>query len=176
MARFVNTAADLPASLAQHFVPFSFEYPRSWVLTGADGSNFVKVEQKTGDGQTVENFAVGWFEHPPDPTVTRTLYPTLVGQLSGQFAAQFPNYEKVSEGEAMVAGVAGYEMRFRGWAPDDGSDRVDFWGRAVLLPGPTGKGVALVMIATSNSSSVRGPDDVGVKGTLPAILSTFRLN
>jgi len=53
---------------------------------------------------------------------------------------------------------------------------VDIWGRVVLLPSEgTRKGAALVMLASSNSPDVHGPEDVGVRGELPTILNSFRI-
>jgi hypothetical protein len=45
----------------------------------------------------------------------------------------------------------------------------------VLLPSESSrKGAAIVMLATSNSSDVHGPEDVGEKGELPMILNSFK--
>jgi hypothetical protein len=43
------------------------------------------------------------------------------------------------------------------------------------LPSDAGrKGAALVMLASSRSPDIHGPEDVGEKGELPAIVNSFR--
>jgi hypothetical protein len=52
------------------------------------------------------------------------------------------------------------------------------WGRIVILPNVEGKknGVMLVMLATPLAPDVKSVNDVGVKGELPVILNSFKLN
>jgi hypothetical protein len=162
-SKYVNSRSGLTGKLADNYVDFSFEYPTSWKRI-TSSSNFVKVENQTSGGDTIENFAVGWVSSP------REVLPELASQLSDQSSKNFPGYEKVSEGETTIGSFRGYEFRFK--SHDTGGD---IWGRIVLLPNEGNrKGVALVMLATSQSPNVHGPEDVGEKGELPAILSSFR--
>ncbi|MDQ1522991.1 MAG: hypothetical protein QOE47_915, partial [Pyrinomonadaceae bacterium] len=160
-------------SLAQNFVDFSFYYPDNWEIDPNPAPNFVRVERKlTGDDGnfTQENFAVGWVS-ATGTALDKQLLPKLAAQFNTQFAAQFPNYKKVSEGETTIGAYEGYEFRFTAE-----KNNVEFWGRVAMLPPPSGqtKGVALVMIASNRAPELSGVEDVGVKGELPIILESFR--
>lgn len=160
---YVNSRGSFTGKLADNYVDFSFDYPKSWKRI-ADSSNFVKFENETSGGDTIENFAVGWVSAP------RSALPELASQLSDQSSKNFPDYEKISEGETTIGSYRGYEFRFKSHATGG-----DIWGRIVLLPSEgSRKGAAIVMLATSNSSDVKGPEDVGEKGELPAILNSFK--
>lgn len=161
--RYVNSRSSFTGKLADNYVDFTFSYPTSWKRI-TDSSNFVKFENQTPGGDTIENFAVGWVSGPS------SALPELASQLSDQSSKNFPGYEKVSEGETTIGSYRGYEFRFKSHATGG-----DIWGRIVLLPSEDNrKGAALVMLATSQSSDVHGPDDVGEKGELPAILRSFK--
>jgi len=163
-AKYVNSRGSFTGKLADNYVDFSFDYPKSWKPI-TSSSNFVKFENQTSSGDTIENFAVGWVSGPS------SALPELASQLSDQSSKNFPEYEKVSEGETTIGSYHGYEFRFK--SHDTGGD---IWGRIVLLPSEgSRKGAALVMLATSKSPDVHGPQDVGEKGELPNILSSFKL-
>ena len=170
---YTNNKSGFSGKLEDNFVEFSFDYPSSWKRdpkagTG-DSPNFVKVENATDDEITLENFAVGYFSGQ------KALMPQLAGQLSEQFSKSFPEYAKVSEGETHVGSYDGYEFRFISHSVTGSKKPIDVWGRVILLPGDTGrKGAALVMLATSESKDVHGVGDVGEKGELPTILSSFK--
>jgi hypothetical protein len=164
---YKNIPLGFSGKLADNYVDFSFEYPNAWQLV-TDSSNFVKVEKKTTGGDTIENFAVGWVSGPA------SMMPQLAQQFSDQFAPGFPNYKKVSEGETRIGAYECYEFRFSA-NMSTAKGATDIWGRIVLLPSEAGrKGAALVMLATSHSPDVHGPEDVGEKGELPIILKSFR--
>jgi hypothetical protein len=166
--RYVNSPSSFSGKLADNYVDFSFDYPNSWKRI-TDSSNFVKVEKKTSGGDTIENFAVGWVSGP------RSIMPQFAQQTSDQFANSFPQYKKVSEGETRIGPYSGYEFRFTSHM-SAAEGEADIWGRVVLLPSEGArKGAALVMLASSNSPDVHGPEDVGEKGELPIILNSFRI-
>ncbi|HEX9919768.1 MAG TPA: protein kinase, partial [Pyrinomonadaceae bacterium] len=171
--QYVNTREGRSGSLADNFVDFSFYYPDNWVIDPHPEPNFVRVEREltSGGGDfTQENFAVGWVS-ATGTALDKQLMPQLVKQFNTQFAAQFPNYKKVSEGETKIGPYDGYEFRFTAE-----KNNVNFWGRVAMLPPPAGqkKGVALVMIASDRAPELSGTDDVGEKGELPVILESFR--
>ena len=164
--RYVNSRAGFTGKLADNYVDFSFDYPSSWTRV-TDSSNFVKVEKKAGS-DTVENFAVGWVSGPA------AMLPQFAQQLSDQISKGFPQYKKVSEGEVKIGPYDAYEFRFSSHM-STGEGEADIWGRVVLLPSESArKGAALVMLASSRSAEVHGPEDVGEKGELPTILNSFR--
>jgi hypothetical protein len=171
--RYVNSREGRSGSLADNFVDFSFNYPDNWELDDNPAPNFVRVERKMTDDDgnfTQENFAVGWVS-ATGTALDKQLMPQLAKQFNTQFAAQFPNYKKVSEGETKIGSYDGYEFRFTAE-----KNNVEFWGRVAMLPPPSGqkKGVALVMIASDRATELSGVEDVGEKGELPVILESFR--
>ena len=172
---YTNSSEQFTGSLAKNNVDFSFEYPKNWKRDPEAGKgtspNFVKVERTTDDEITLENFAVGYF------TGQHEAMPKLADELSQQFSRGFPEYKKVSEGETKVGRYDGYEFRFTSHSANTARGPLDIWGRVVLLPGaPSRKGAALIMLATSASDEVKGVSDVGEKGELPAILTSFKFD
>ncbi|HJR07435.1 MAG TPA: hypothetical protein VJ842_09275 [Pyrinomonadaceae bacterium] len=172
--QYVNSREGRTGKLADNFVDFSFYYPDNWEIDDDPAPNFVRVERKLVDDDggnfTQENFAVGWVS-ATGTVIDKQLMPKLAAQFNTQFAAQFPNYKKVSEGETKIGPYDGYEFRFTA-----NKNNVDFWGRVAMLPPPAGqtKGVALVMIASDRAPELSGVEDVGEKGELPVILDSFR--
>jgi hypothetical protein len=172
--QYVNSREGRTGKLAENFVDFSFYYPDNWEIDDDPAPNFVRVERKlvenNGGTFTQENFAVGWVS-ATGTALDKQLMPKLAAQFNTQFASQFPNYKKVSEGETKIGPYEGYEFRFTA-----NQNKVDFWGRVAILPPPSGqtKGVALVMIASDRAPELSGVEDVGEKGELPVVLESFR--
>jgi len=171
---FTNSKAGLTGKLEENFVDFSFDYPSKWQRDPEAGTgtsaNFVKVENSTSGGSTIENFAVGYCSCPA------STLPKLAAQLSDLYehGGNFPDYKKTSDGPTTVAGLEGYEFRFTSHLAKGGNE-LDLWGRAVLLPSTTErKGAVLVMIGSSASPILHGVEDVGEKGELPIILNSFK--
>ena len=177
--QYVNARAGRTGDLAQHFVDFSFYYPDNWVEDDSPEPNFVRVERKISDEETgnftLENFAVGWVS-ASGTALDKQLMPKLAAQFNEQFSTQFPNYQKISEGETKVGAYEGYEFKFTASKADTPKGDITLYGRVVALPPPAGqqRGVALVMLATNLAPEIKSVDDVGVKGELPVILESFR--
>jgi len=177
---FVNSSKNLDGKLAEHFVDFSFYYPERWekdAKAGVPGAtNFAKVERRLPPDFTQENFAVGWYSSSGSETNDRTLFPTLTENLSAQFAKNFPDYRKVSEGETKAGVYDGYEFRFESTSRNTAKGDLKVWGRVIFIPPADGgkNGVTLLMLATSLAPELRSIDDVGAKGELPMILESFR--
>ncbi len=163
METFTATPTNIPAEFADNYVPFSFQYPRTWRVV-SDPSNFVKVEEGE-DNVTFENFAVGSVTIPAEAD-NNEAYPALMGQLSKSFAQNFPNFQELAQ---MPEDVGGYRGRSMAWqARLTGTPRgdVDLYGRVLLVREPgQSRGVALIMIATSLDPEVKSAADVGVKET-----------
>ncbi|MGI8467916.1 MAG: hypothetical protein ACR2N3_05635 [Pyrinomonadaceae bacterium] len=180
--QFVNSRDNLTGNLANNYVDFSFNYPSSWTLDPTAGkpgaSNFAKVEKTNSDNYTMENFAVGYFSSSGSAEGDKLLFPKLADQLSSQFAKGFPNYAKLSEGATRVGSYDGYEFRLTATVTDAKGKSLPLWGRVVMIPNTAGKrnGVVIIMLATPLAPGVTSVDDVGVKGELPVILNSFRLN
>jgi hypothetical protein len=177
---FVNSNDNLDGKLAEHYVDFNFYYPERWekdAKAGAPGAtNFAKVERRLPPDFTQENFAVGWYSSSGSEASDRALFPTLTENLSAQFAKNFPDYHKVSEGETKVGVYDGYEFRFESASRNTAKGDLKVWGRVIFLPPLDGgkNGVTLLMLATSLAPELRSVDDVGTKGELPMILESFR--
>ena len=177
---FVNSKDNLDGKLAEHYVDFSFYYPEHWVKdpkAGVPGaSNFAKVERRLPPDFTQENFAVGWYSSAGSEEGDRATFPTLAKNLSDQFAKNFAEYRKVSEGPAKVGAYDGYEFRFESASRNTAKGDINIWGRVIFLPPVDGgkDGVTLLMLTTSLAPEVKSVKDVGVKGELPMMLESFR--
>lgn len=170
---YTNSSEHFTGTLEENNVDFSFTYPVDWKRDPEAGKttspNFVKVEHATDDDVTLENFAVGYF------TGQSEVMPKLASQLSQKFSSGFPEYKKASEGPTHIGKYDGYEFRFTSHSAETSRGPLDIWGRVILLPGSADrKGATLIMLATSASDAVKSVNDLGEKGELPAILSSFK--
>ena len=177
---FVNSKDNLDGKLAEHYVDFSFYYPEGWQKdpkAGVPGaSNFAKVERRLPPDFTQENFAVGWYASAGSAQGDRATFPALVKNLSDQFASNFSEYRKVSEGPTKVGAYDGYEFRFESASRNTAKGDINIWGRVIFLPPVDGgkDGVTLLMLTTSLAPELNSVKDVGVKGQLPMLLESFR--
>ncbi|HKR61191.1 MAG TPA: hypothetical protein VJS64_15830 [Pyrinomonadaceae bacterium] len=179
--KFQNSNAQLDGRLAEHYVDFSFYYPKGWQpdpKAGVAGAtNFVKVERRLPPDFTQENFAVGWYTSQGTFAADTPLFPRLVELLSANLSKDFPGYRKVSEGPTKINSMDAYEFRFVSLSKGTEKGDIEVWGRVVFLPsGTTGQttGATLIMLATSLAPELSGIDDVGDKGEMPVILESFR--
>lgn len=179
--KFANSADNLDGKLADHYIDFSFYYPKSWQTDSKAGvsgaSNFVKVERMLPPDFTQENFAVGWYTSKGSFESDLPTFPQLVELLGSNLANGFPGYRKVSEGPTKVNSLDGYEFRFVSLSKGTEKGDIQVWGRVIFLPtGVEGQtaGATLIMLATSLAPELSGVEDVGVKGEMPVILESFR--
>jgi hypothetical protein len=178
-ARFVNSKEGLSGALAEHYVDFSFYYPRTWVVdtkAGVAGArNFVKVDRilDSNPELTQENFTVGWYHSGGSPA---TEFPALAENLSSQIKRTVPEYAKTWEGPTKVNSLEGYEFRFEGLSRNTPRGDIRMWGRVMFVPPQDGStnGVTIVMLATSLAPEIRSENDVGLKGEAPVILKSFQ--
>ena len=179
-AQFANSKANLDGKLLEHYVDFSFYYPKSWLKDPKAGvagaSNFARLidssEQYAG-----EQVAVGWYTSNGTFELDNAIFHDRAKALSDQLAKSLPNYQELSQGNTSVNTLNGYEFRFKGVFKDTPKGDLPYCGRVVFLPPENAtekNGVTIIMLATSLASEVTGPDDVGVKGELPLILESFR--
>jgi hypothetical protein len=179
--KFTNSQANLEGKLAEHYLDFSFYYPKEWQTdpkAGTPGaSNFAKVERRLPPDFTQENFAVGWYTSKGTFAADESTFPQLVQVLSNTLANSFPEYQKVSEGPTKLNSLDGYEFRFTSVSKGTEKGDIKLWGRVIFLPtGVAGQqtGATLIMLATSLAPELSGVDDVGTKGQAPIILESFR--
>lgn len=178
--KFESSLANLDQNLAQHFVDFSFYYPNTWDLKPATpgSANFVEVDRKLPPNFSQEDLTVSWYKSKGTLDADREGLASAVEAMSNKFAKNIPEYQKVSEGDATVNSMNGYEFRFTGLTRGTEKGDLKIWGRVVFLPpGIDGEenGVTLIMITTSLAPEIKSIDDVGVTGQLPVILKTFRM-
>ncbi|HET8798290.1 MAG TPA: hypothetical protein VFO89_11420, partial [Thermoanaerobaculia bacterium] len=122
MAQYTNTREGRSGNLAETYVDFTFEYPKTWtVKSDPEGVNFVTVERSV-DAKTWENLNVGYFKTAGSPAANEQLYSQLIAQLQSQFSNQFPGLQKVSEGPTTVGSYDAYEGLFSATVNADGKD------------------------------------------------------
>jgi hypothetical protein len=178
---FSNSKESLDGKLAEHYLDFSFYYPKTWDLdpkAGVSGANnFVKVERRLPPDFTQENFAVGWYQSNGSFASDQPTFPQLVKRFSESLSKNFPEYRKVSEGPTKVNSLEGYEFRFASFSKGTEKGDLQLWGRVIFLPtGVEGEtaGATLSMLTTSLAPELSGVQDVGEKGGMPLILESFR--
>jgi hypothetical protein len=138
----------------------------------------VEVDRSQVADFSQENLVVSWYKSKGTLASDRGGLPKAVESLSSKFGKTIPNYEKVSEGETEINGMQGYEFRFTGFNPDTTQGDIKIWGRVIFLPpGIEGEehGLTLIMLTTSLAPEIQGAEDVGVKGQMPVILNSFRM-
>jgi len=179
--KFANSPANLDGKLAEHYLDFSFYYPKTWELDpkagGSGASSFAKVERRLPPDFTQENFAVGWYTSEGTFAADLPNYPKRVEELSASLAKLFPGYHKVSEGPTKINSMDAYEFRWAGLSNGTEKGDLQLWGRVVFVPtGVAGdkSGATLTMFSTSLAPELSGVDDVGEKGEMPVILESFR--
>ena len=182
--RFVNSRDKVTGSLAEHFVDFSLYYPNAWTVdskAGAAGSsNFFKADRMLSDDTgdyLLESLAIGWYQSNGTMQFDRPIFPNRVEFFNNLFSRDYPNYQKVSEGETKFNGLDAYQFTFKSLVKGTGKGDIDLWGRVIFLPAGSEdarNGVVLLMLASSAAPEIKSLDDVGEKGELPVILKTFR--
>lgn len=183
--KFTNSRDKLSGSLSEHFVDFSLYYPNSWTVdpkAGASGSsNFFKADRtlsdETGD-YLLESLAVGWYQSNGTMQLDRPIFPNRVEFFNNLFSKDYPNYQKVSEGETKFNDMDGYQFTFKSLVKGTGKGDINLWGRVIFLPvgnEDARNGAVLLMLASSAAPEIKTADDVGEKGELPILLKTFRL-
>jgi hypothetical protein len=174
--QFVNSQGALKGKLAQNFVDFSFYYPNRWVKVPSS-ENFISVERRLPPDFTQESFGVApWYAPAETTTYDSAFFQTLVAKDDANFAKNYPEYRKVSEGPTKVGSYGAYELRFE--ATSRGTDKGDLtlWGREIFFPPRAGEktGVKFLILTTSLAPELKSIDDVGMKGELPMLLESFR--
>ena len=174
--QYVNSKDELTGKLAENFVAFNFYYPNRWVKVPS-AENFVTVERRLPPDFTQERFGVAPWHAPADTTTfDDAFFETLVAKDDANFAKNYPEYRKVSEGPVKVGSYDAYELRFE--STSRGTDKGDLtiWGREIFFAPREGEktGVKLLILTTSLAPELKSMDDVGVKGELPMLLESFR--
>lgn len=171
---YVNEKDKLPGSLKSNFVPFRFEYPKSFNLQTQSDANFVKVEKYTaaGKGNTAENFAVGYARFDDPDADSAALYDELLDQLNGQLSSGLHNYRELKRSNVTVDGIQSHALLFQ--ADFKESPDILLYGKAIVVHPPGKKnGVTIIMLGTSLGRDVKSANDLGTKGDTAEILRSF---
>ncbi len=169
------------ATLREHYVDFSFDYPSRWSVTpqpiNGTAQNYVRVSAPMINGYEPFAFAVGSAWGSGDPARDRDTMEAGTLALAARFGADLADYRIVSTGPGRIGGYDSYGWRFTATAPgvrDEPPVRV--WGRGdiILSPGEA-RGVTLITLATSRNREVDRVEDLGNSGTLKALHDSFRL-
>jgi hypothetical protein len=174
--QFVNTKDELSGRLAENFVAFNFYYPNRWVKVPST-ENFVTVERRLPPDFTQERFGVApWYAPSATTTFDNAFFETLVAKDDANFAKNYPEYRKISDGPVKVGSYDGYELRFESISRGTDKGDLTIWGREIFFPPREGEkaGLKFLILTTSLAPELKSIDDVGVKGELPMLLESFR--
>jgi serine/threonine protein kinase len=172
---YVNVKENLPANQQPNFVAFSFDYPTSFKVQPQSKINFVKVEKyaPTGEGNTAENFAVGYAWFNPPTSQSDSLYDTLLDQLRPQLAASFHNYKELRRLPETVDGVRGRAALFQADFANAAGTMI--YGKTIVVHRPGERnGATILILGTSMGHDIKSAEDLGVKGESAEILRSFR--
>jgi hypothetical protein len=174
--QFVNAQEGLSGRLAENFVAFSFYYPNRWEKLSTK-ENFVTVERRLPPDFTQERLGVApWYAPADTTTFDDAFFQTLVAKDDANFAKNYPEYRKISEGPTKVGTYDAYELRFESTSKGTAKGDLTLWGREIFFAPREGEktGVKLLILTTSLAPELKSIDDVGVKGELPMLLESFR--
>jgi hypothetical protein len=179
--KFTNSQANLDGKLAEHYLDFSFYYPNTWHVDPKATNYFVKVEKTREDAKGVyllESASLSWYNSNGGFEADKDVFQDRVKTIEGQLTSTtgYPGYEKISEGGTKINSLKAYEFRFKGIYTNTDQGDLPYWGRVILVPGGEGEktGAVIFLLATSQTSDISSPEDLGVKGDMPVILDSFR--
>ncbi len=181
---FQNTRQALKGDILRNFVGFSVYYPKEWKTAGPQESTttngrgkFLDISDSTRDGNLKEQLLIGYYPSSGTYITDAPKFAELSKEASETLKKLIPNYQMVSEGETSVnGGWRAYEIKFQGTGTAENGQRLLVWGRRLFMPASrpgVRAGFEITMLATSNADDVHSVDDVGVRGELAAIFTTF---
>lgn len=183
---FTNSSSGLSVETQKKYVGFSLKYPSSWQISPRDmgkETNFVTLFRDRPGTPTYDEYLsiAGYTDTCP---VINTAKLAELGDVAANLTRTLgAGYEGLKLGphrRASVGKYDGVEVAFEGMTTVDGR-QIPAWGKTILLPGVTFRdgtvyGLTLLMYATGSSPAVHSAADLGIRGELPAILSSLRLN
>lgn len=174
---FQNSKNKLTGDLAKNFRGFSFYYPKDWVKNPS-GTNFVDVARVGATGTPIEQMIVSNYESNGTFVADKKIFPRLVEKSSSDLKRELGrSYVLLSQGETKINDKwNAFEIKFQSSGVTKNGDKITLWGRRLWIPAARAgvkSGLVLTMLATSNSPEVKSADDVGVKGELASVLTTF---
>lgn len=181
---FQSSKESLRGDLLRNFVGFSLYYPKDWKLNGPqNGSSansrgkFLDISREGPDGRMREQMLISYYPSKGTFDQDDDKFPQMVKETNETLKKLLPGYQMVSEGEIKLnQNWPAYEVKFQGGGTSDTGEKLVVWGRRIFVPASrpgARNGFEITMLATSLSDGVRSVDDVGVKGELASVLSTF---
>lgn len=180
---FQSSKQNLKGDLARNFVPFSLYYPNDWTVNetgegskpGARGK-FLDISRNVANGKPAEQMLISHYESRGTINNDEDKFPQLVAETNATLNELLRNYQMLSQGKTKINGWWAYEVKFQGGGTTDKGENLIVWGRRLFIPAARAgvkNGLEITMLATSNSADVKSVDDVGNKGGLLTVLSTF---
>lgn len=179
---FENSKEKLSKELLRNYRNFSLYYPKNWKINKAD-DKFIDVSKTTADGLPIEQFMVSYYDSEGTFELDKDNFPEIVKKASEKIKnLPLPNFQLLGEGMIFLNktedydGWKAYEMRFQGEGKASNGETIKLYGRHFYIPAArpgVKKGLVVTLLATSLSKENAGADDLGTKGDLKTILSTF---
>ena len=139
--------------------------------------NLLTSRTNDADGIPIEQFMVSYYESLGTYDLDKNNFPEIVKKASEDIKnSPLPNFQLVGEGQVMVNGWKAHEMKFQGEGTAMNGDKIKLWGRRFYIPAARSgvkKGLVVTLLATSLSKDNQSANDLGEKGDLQTILSTF---
>lgn len=186
---FENSKENLSAELLTNYRGFKLFYPKDWKINKVDknqnkvSNNFIDISKNSADGLPIEQFMVSYYESEGTFELDNARFPEIVERASEVIKkSPLPNFQLIGSGLVNLNKTDGYEgwkafeMRFQGEGTAMNGDKIKLFGRRFYIPAarPTIKrGLVVTLLATSLSKENASADDLGTKGDLKTILSTF---
>lgn len=180
---FQSAKQNVRGDLARNFVGFSLYYPNDWQVNQAGETKpgtrgkFLDISRKAGNGELAEQMLISYYESRGTFNTDADKFPQYVAETNETLKKLIPDYQMLSQGRIMVnGGWPAYEVKFQGGGTNAKGEKVILWGRRLFIPAArpgVKNGFEITMLATSYSADVKSVDDVGAKGGLATVLSTF---
>lgn len=172
---FENSKENLNKDLLKSFRGFQLYYPKGWKRNYSD-NKFIDISRENENGLPIEQFMVSPYQSDGTYQKDQEKFAELAKKSNEDLKKFLPNYQMVSQGQTNInGGWKAYEVKFKN-VGEVGGKPFTLWGRRLWVPAarPNVKsGLVVTMFATSLSETVKNVDDVGLKGDLSVILSTF---
>jgi serine/threonine protein kinase len=180
---FQSSKQNLKGDLARNFVEFSLYYPNDWKVNEAKESSepgtrgkFLDISRNAPNGLPVEQMLISYYESRGTFNADADKFPQLVKETHETLKEIIRDYQVLSEGKIMINGWWAYEVKFQGAGTTEKGEKLIVWGRRLFIPAARAgvkNGFEITMLATSYSGDVKSVDDVGNRGGLLTVLSTF---
>ncbi len=183
---FRNDRENLKDEALKNYLGFSLYYPKDWKVNQASGGSadargtFFDISKNAPSGTPIEQFIVSYYDSNGTFQTDTENFAKQVIETNRTLSKIIPNYVVVSKGEKTINdGRQAYELKFQGTGMTPAGEKLTLWGNRLFVPAAISgvkNGYMITMLATSLSEDVKNAADVGAKGDLPKILSTFEPN